>query len=109
MKTRDLAREMRDASAAITRADIEDLAEFGVPPVEIEAFELVGLTRIARIPDTDFYEPDPSGAWAYITPVLVEDPATPESGCPERYARLGSLVDLIAWDPEFPRQWKLRA
>ncbi len=71
-------------------------------------YQMVGLARIARITDTDLYEPDPTGVWAFVTPVRVEHPATPESRLPEACARLGQLVDIVAWDPRYPHDWALR-
>ena len=108
VRTRDLIAEARAASAAMTRADVAELEEFGVPAAAVEIFQLVGIARISRIVDIGLYEPDPSGALAFITPALVESPTTPESQSPGAFA-LGNIVDLVAWDPQAPRDWALRA
>jgi hypothetical protein len=108
MRTRDLAEEMWAAHAALTEPDRRELEQYGVPTSAIDRFKLVGIARINRIPDTDCYEPDPAGVWAYLTPVLVDDPISPESRWPDHYAR-GRIVDIVAWDPRRPRQWALRA
>jgi hypothetical protein len=100
---------MRSAIAAITAADVRELTQYGVPPAAIEIFQLIGIDRVSHLVDCDIYEPDPDGAWAFITPVLVQDPVRPESMCPEAYVRFGDIVDLVAWDPARPRQWALRA
>jgi hypothetical protein len=99
---------MRQASAAMTSADVTEFERLGIPRINIEHFQLIGLARVARIADTDLYEPDPSGCLMCISPVLAQDPATPESRRPESYVRIGKIVDLVAWDPEYPRQWVLR-
>jgi hypothetical protein len=109
LKTRELAAEMRRASGLMTGPDIAELESHGVPPSEIEIHQMVGLARIARVIDSELYEPNRSGALAFITPVLIEQPASPESRWPEGYVRYGNLVDLCAWGPETPRQWRLRA
>jgi hypothetical protein len=108
VKTAELAREMRNASAAMTRADIRELAGHGVNPLDIEGAGLVGIARISLTRDCGLYELDETGALAFITPVLVEDPRTPESRCPEGFVRFGNLVDLLSWDPQAPGQWALR-
>jgi hypothetical protein len=106
MKTRDLAAEMSEALAAMTVVDVRELEGYGVS--RRTQYQMVGLVRIARITDTDLYEPDPTGVWAFVTPVRVEHPATPESQLPEACARLGQLVDIVAWDPRYPHDWALR-
>jgi hypothetical protein len=103
---RGFAAEHDQASAS--RADVAELEEFGVAAAAVEMFQLFGIARISRIVDIRLYEPDPSGALAFITPALVESPTTPESQSPGAFA-LGNIVDLVAWDPQAPRDWALRA
>jgi len=108
MRKRELLGEMRAASAAITPADVDELVAAGVAPEN--ASWLIGVTRISHIPDTGLYEPDDEvGAWAFITPIRVEDAATPESRDPERCVRHGDIIDLVAWDTSAPHEWALRA
>jgi len=109
MKTRALAAEMRAASAAITRADIRELEQYGVWPAEVEIHQMIGLARVKLSRDGALYEPDDAGKWAYITPALVHHPLTPESKNPSVSVRYGNLVDLVAWDPVTPGSWALRA
>jgi hypothetical protein len=45
----------------------------------------------------------------FLTPVLAQEPGSPESHWPETYVRLGSIIDIVAWDPQTPRRWALRA
>jgi hypothetical protein len=109
MRTRELAAEMSQASALITRADMAVLVEqHGVAPREIEIFQMIGIARIARTTDSELYEPDCSGALAFITPVLAHQPMSPESRWPEGYVRFGNILDLVAWDDGVPEAWALR-
>jgi len=71
MRTSQLVREMRLAHGALTTADFAELADLGVAPLDIIGAGLVGVTRIAHVADTGCYEPDPSGALAFITPALT--------------------------------------
>jgi hypothetical protein len=107
MRTRDLLAEMRAASLAVTPADVDELVAAGVDPAD--AGWLIGLARIAHIADTQLYQPDDHGAWAFITPARRgELAATPESRDPALSIRRGEVMDLIAWDPQTPGQWALR-
>jgi hypothetical protein len=92
----------------MTQADVRELTAFGVWPADIELWQLVGLARVSRVTDAELYEPDPDGALAYVTPVLVQDASGPESQRPETFVRVGNIVDLVAWDPEKPLQWRRR-
>lgn len=107
MRTRDLRREMCEARAALTEADVRELQQHGVPLAAVATS--VGIARVSRILDAAHYEPDPNGVLAFITPVLIEDPMSPESSSPALYVRFGEIVDLLAWDPQTPRKWALRA
>ena len=110
MKTRALVAEMRAASAAMSKSDIDELEALGVARREIEIFEMVGLARIQRVADSPLYEPaEDRGALAYISPVLSQHANSPEAQRPEIYVRIGNIVDLVAWDPAEPRQWALRS
>jgi hypothetical protein len=100
---------MRAASAAVSTSDIDELEALGVARREVEIFEMIGLARIARVTDSELYEPDDAGGWAFITPVLTQHATGPESQRPEIFVRFGNIVDLVAWDPQEPRQWALRA
>jgi hypothetical protein len=104
-----LVAEMRSASASITAADVRELAQFGVPSAAVQTFQLIGIDRVSHLVDCDVYQPDPDGALAFITPVLVQNAVSPESTWPEAYVRFGSLIDNLAWDPQTPRRWLLRA
>jgi hypothetical protein len=106
VKTRHLATEMREAFRAMRPADIQELARSGIPPILIDHFQMVGIARI-RI-SGQCYEPDQNGRLAFISPILVQDPNTPEASRPDVYVLVGNLVDLVSWDPAEPSQWALR-
>jgi hypothetical protein len=108
MKVADLAAEMRQAIAAIEPRDVEQLARFGISNTLIEHFQMVGIARVREDRSGTLYEPDPSGGWAYITPVRVQSPHTPESTQPDVFPLSGNLVDLVAWDEKAPIEWRLR-
>ena len=96
MRTRELAAEMRAASEEMSTADVNELEALGIARREIEIFEMAGLSRIVRMTDAELYEPDETGGWAFITPVLTQHPNSPESQQPEIYARFGNIVDLAS-------------
>jgi hypothetical protein len=102
-----LGAEWGAAWLAMTAADIRDLEKFGVTS-RCAKYGLVGISRVSRIPDTELYEPDPTGLYQYITPARVDKPMSPQSSSPWLYARSGEIVDLVAWDPRIPDQWSLR-
>ena len=81
MRTRDLVAERRAASEAMTRCDIAELVQHGVLSAAIEIFNMVGVARINRVADSCLYQPDQDEVWAFVTPVLVDDPAGPEFRC----------------------------
>jgi hypothetical protein len=101
MNTATLVAEMRYALAELDIAHHAELAAAGVPAIA----HAVGASRI-RV-EGSFYWPDPEGHPAYITPVLVDNPLTPESSI-QTYIDLPYLVDLLAWHPRHPARWALR-
>jgi hypothetical protein len=108
MKTRELAAEMRAAFAVLTCNDMNYLVdEHGIPSSLIGSWQLIGATRYRRV-GLDQYEPDPDGNAAFVTPVLTDCVDTPESLDPALAVRCGNLIDLVAWHPKCPRQWRLR-
>jgi hypothetical protein len=78
----------------------------GVPPRDVELLIGIGQVRLYR---SDLYEPDPDGRACLITPVCVHTALDPESSAPEVFCRAGAIVDLVAWHPEQPDRWALRA
>jgi hypothetical protein len=109
MKTAGLATEMRHALRSLVRSGVEELIRLllGVPAVLISHFQMVGLARVREYRGM-LYEPDQNGRWAYITPVCVQYPDTPESTHPDLYRLVGNLIDLVAWDEQLPNQWRSR-
>jgi hypothetical protein len=107
MKTAALAREMRDAFAAMDDRDIEELVQLGVPEILISHFQMVGLARVREFGSQRYY-PDPRGRLVFVTPVCVHHKDTPESTRPDAFPLIGNLVDLVAWDERAPNEWRLR-
>lgn len=108
MKSADLEAELTAAVSAVTRSDRDALHAAGVPEAVITD-GLVGTARI-ELDHGRLYRPNPDADnWAFITPVRTYGILTPESPEHAETVRSGALIDLIAWDPEFPRQWVLRA
>lgn len=97
MKTRDLALELDAAIAATTDEYRRRLVALGVaagllaPPLA-----MVGLARV-RV-SGDLYEPDDHSGTAFVTPVLIANPGSPEAADPEtrplrrRLGRPGGLA-----------------
>lgn len=107
MTTADLLAEMRAARAALTRDDRAELIEAGIPPDILNRYPLIGIIRM-RI-TSGLWEPEQDGRPAFVTPVLIADPVSPETPHPLVYARhLGDVVDLVAWHPRHPEHWALR-
>jgi hypothetical protein len=64
---------------------------------------------VARVTVTGgTYQPDPDGGSAFLLPVRVAHPHTPESLYPGKTVRAGTIVDLLAFHPAHPRRWALR-
>jgi hypothetical protein len=72
----ELAREHRAALQTTRRHDMRQLLEAGISEETIAA----AGPAIARIAvDGGIYQPNPSGAIAFLLPVRVEGPLTPEA------------------------------
>lgn len=99
-----LWREFNAARAAMTPPDRALLQGRG-----IRAGDILFLTGVARVRlDGGLYEPAEDGGLAYLTPVLIEHPETPESPSPAQAIRFGELVDIVAWHPRHPAKFVLR-
>jgi hypothetical protein len=108
VKTAELAAEMRQAFADLRREDAEELAGCGVPKSLIMG-GMIGVALVRYDGDHgELYCPDPDGARAFILPVRVEYPDTPQSTEPGWFVQHGDLVDLLAWHPKRPECWALR-
>jgi hypothetical protein len=111
MKTRELAREMREAYRALKAADREELVRAGVPAHDVDYYQMVGVARmwVEQTDDGYRYQPDPDGVGrAFISPILAHHPDTLETPHAWACVRVGNLVDLLAWDPGHPTRWALR-
>lgn len=101
-----LLAEYNHAQRAITPADRALLVEHGISIGTI--LFLVGSARIRRDKSRHFFDPAEDGLPAFVTPVIVEVPDTPEASNPPQAVRFGTLVDLVAWHPSRPDSWALR-
>ena len=63
--------------------------------------------RISVSTDNTF-EFDEDGGNAFVVPVRVETPLTPEASDPVEAIRHGWIVDLVAFHPDHPARWALR-
>jgi hypothetical protein len=81
------------------------LLKFGIAGREIR-FNMVATAPVRL--SGDFYEPDPTGRCAVITPVRIDVPTSPESCTPASSCRFGLTIDLVAWWPSYPGRWALR-
>jgi hypothetical protein len=98
VKWRDQARELDAAIANVDAAVRQRLADLDIwidlltPPLS-----MVGVDRV-RACGKRLYQPDETGAPAFITPVFVDNVLTSETLDPVPTARGGGhLVDLVAW------------
>jgi hypothetical protein len=107
MKMAELEAEMRQALANLTTEHAEELVGAGVPIFPIVIYQMVGVGRV-RATESGCYCPDPAGGDAFISPVRVQYPDTPQSTEPWWFVRGGDLVDLLAWNPKEPECWALR-
>jgi hypothetical protein len=68
-------------------------------------------TSIAFNEDGDRYWPDDAGYPAWVMPVCVVDPERPElieTVDPLDVVSTGPVIDLVAFDPDYPGCWALR-
>jgi hypothetical protein len=107
MKTAALEAEMRRALANLAHEHIAELVGAGVPIYPIAIHQMIGA-EVIRFTGDEYYCPDPDGKLAFITPIRVQFPETPQSSRPWEYVRTGDPIDLLAWDPS-ERDWALRA
>lgn len=101
----DLAAEYLTALRRTGFGDLWPLRAAGVGGIGISTAP--AALRISVSPDR-LYQPDPEGRPAFILPVRVASPVTPESVDPLDTIRDGAIVDLCAIDPRHPYKWALR-
>src|SRR5689334_17061770 len=105
LRTERLITEYKAAVAALTRADFRELLDAGVAPDDADAWQMTGIARVSHCIDSNRFEFDGSGGLAFISPILTEFLWTIESRRPERFVRLGTMIDLVAWDPASAEVW----
>lgn len=105
MTSADLAAEYRAALLATRREDLRTLLAAGIGLQTIAAL-VPGVARITVAGST--YQPDPTGGAAFLLPVRVDHPLTPEAPDPVNVVRAGAIVDLLAFHPAHQFRWALR-
>ena len=102
----ELVAEYRAALAATSLADLDPLRRAGVGGAGLSLCPAHARISVSR---GGLYQPDADGGEAFIVPVRVDNPVTPEAADPVAAVRQGDIVDLLAFSPAFPRRWALRA
>jgi hypothetical protein len=100
-----LVEEYRRALLATRYEDRRPLVTAGITGETIAAI-VPAYARIAV--DGATFEPDPEGGAAYLIPVRVDKPLTPEAAEPTEAVRSGAIIDLLAFHPAHPYGWALR-
>jgi hypothetical protein len=103
----DLAAEYEAALCATSDADLAQLREAGVGESALALVKPAVAPIVVRRSDLSF-EPDPDGGTAFILPVRVEQPLSPEAADPEFALLEGPIVDLVAFSVRFPDRWATR-
>jgi hypothetical protein len=100
-----LADEYRRSLRKTGSDDLRPLMAARVTQETIDAVAPV-MARITVAGAT--YHPDPDGGLAYLIPVRVDNPLTPEAADPVHTVRSGDIVDILSMHPAHPRRWALR-
>lgn len=100
----DLDQELWAALGNLTDLERRILKHLKIPEKALH-LGLVGAAHI-NLCEGGFYEPGDTSR-AFITPVRVDDPFTPEFVDIDP-ALWGSLTDLIAWHPDAPEMYAVR-
>jgi hypothetical protein len=108
MSADDLLAECRWALTRTKPADLDPLRKAGIGEAQLAAIKPawapIGVTR-----DGLHFQPDPDGdAFAFIVPVRVHNPLSPEARDPVATVRGGAIVDLLAFSAAVPNRWALR-
>ena len=101
--TVDLWSEFLSAVPRLRRCHLDRLAALGIGAHEILAAGNAGMARIRRHAG-GLYEPDDTGDPALIVPIFLGEIPAPGNPVAEPI-----LDDLIAWHPDRPNRWALRA
>jgi hypothetical protein len=95
--------------AALHNTRFADLAPLVVAGIRWEtiatAVPALACIRVSRLAG---FQPDEGGGNAFIIPVRVENPITPEALDPAAAVCDGAVVDLVAFHPHHPDHWALR-
>ena len=101
----DLCRKYRAALRSTRFADLAPMVGAGVGwraiTCVVPAFATIRVTG-------GIFEFDESGGDAFVVPVRIENPITPEAFDPATAVSNGAIVDLVAFHPLHPDRWVLR-
>jgi hypothetical protein len=102
----DLAREY---AALLRSTPFEALAPLVAASVPWRAIATAApaVAKITAAKDGTF-RPDPDGRTAFVLPVRVDNPLTPEAADPDAAVAAGAIADLIALHPRAPDRWVTR-
>lgn len=103
----DLAAEYLAALCETTQKSLRPLLDAGATERAL-ALAVPALANV-QLHKNNLFEPDPhSNTSAFILPVRVDYPETPESIDPRRAITEGAIVDLVAFTPALRVRWALR-
>src|SRR3989442_105367 len=105
MNSDRLRGEYLSALRATTFADLQPLFNAGVGAQAI-AMADPAISRVTISGAS--YQLDPDGGIAWVIPVRVDDPVTPECVDPSEAVSEGAVIDLLAFHPSRPYRWALR-
>jgi hypothetical protein len=104
---RDLVAEYMSALERTKPADLDSLRRAGIGEAGFAIRPAVAPIIVTR--DGLHYEPDPDGdGLAFILPVRIDNPLSPEAADPDETVRSGEIADLVAFSAAFPNRWALR-
>lgn len=105
MSTIDLDRELAAAIRALESRHVDELVAAGVDRLDI-GLGLVGIAR-GRV-EGDQFAPADEGGFAFVTPVRTHYPLSFETPIPASALRVGDIIDLVYWHPDYPSAWAVR-
>lgn len=105
MTTVDLDKEMVRAISALEDRHVDELIAAGIDRLDID-LGLVGLAR-GRV-EGQLFAPDDHGGVAFVSPVRTHYPLCFETPIPASALRVGDIVDLVYFHPQYPRTWAVR-
>jgi hypothetical protein len=98
----------REYLAALCATELRDLAPLRAAGIGARGLA-IACPAIARVKIAgEGFELDAEGGAAYLVPIRVDDPISPETTDPAATLRSSAIVDLVAIHPRHPDRWALR-